>query len=124
MKRIYKAAMASVLVIIVLIVTMPEAKAEQFDVKAFLNNIHVRVGVAHKITETSMHYNGVRLRKKLTARIGVWHRFNEVFSKHCYVDLGVDHHSQYLEGWPINNRNEYVKTEFFLDGTCTLGGLL
>lgn len=119
-----KVIIAALLVIIVLISTMPDAKAEEFDVKSFLNNIHVRVGVAYKITEKTLYFDGNKMRKALTARIGVWYRFNNIISKHCYVDLGIDHHSQYTENAPFNSRDEYAKNEIFLDGTCTLGGLL
>ena len=121
MKLATKAILAPLVLITLLIKTMPEAKAEQFDVKAFLNNVHVRVGVAYKIKETNLYFAGVPMRKALTARLGAWYRFNKVGSKHCSVDLGIDHHSQYSENAPFNDRPEYSKFELFLDGTCTLG---
>lgn len=100
-----------------------QVNAKEFDVKAFLDNVHVRVGVAHKIQETRLSFGGVPMRKALTARLGFWYRFNNV-TDNCYVDIGIDHHSQYTENAPFNKREEYHKTELFLDGICTLGGLL
>ena len=31
------------------------------------------------------------------------------------VTYGISHHSQWLEGWPVNSNNEPHKTELFID---------
>lgn len=110
--------------ILMLVLVLPfTANADEFDVKAFLDNVHVRVGVAYKINESNLWFDDVKMRKAYTARVGAWYRFENVVSKKCYVDLGFDHHSQYSEGGPFNDRDEYAKFEFFLDGTCRLSAL-
>lgn len=100
------------------------AKAEEFDVKSYLDNVHVRIGVAYKTQETKLWFDGVQMRKALTARIGAWYRFEKLVFTNCYGDLGIDHHSQYTENKPFNKRGEYAKTEVFADYTCTIGGIL
>jgi len=108
---------------LVMALTSASSQAVEFNVKEFLDDVHVRVGVAYKTKETKMFFDGVPMRKALTARLGIWYRFENVISKKCYVDLGVDHHSQYSENAPFNDRGEYAKTEVFLDGTCRLSVL-
>lgn len=97
-----------------------DSHAVEFDVKAFLDNIHVRVGVAYKTHETDVWFEYKPMKKSLTARLGVWYRFENVISESCYIDAGVDHHSGYSEGAPFNSRDEYMKQEWFIDGTCRL----
>ena len=33
----------------------------------------------------------------------------------CSVKTGASHHSQWLAGWPVNDKGEYSKSEFFVD---------
>lgn len=115
--------MNKLILTLVIALTSVSPQAAEFDVKAFLDNVHVRIGVAYKMQETGLYFESGKMTKAYTARIGAWYRFEDVISKKCYVDLGVDHHSQWFVNAPFNNRGEYTKTELFLDGTCRLSVL-
>ena len=88
---------AVVLISVLVMIVPPMVQAEEFDVKSFLDNVHVRVGVAYKVEETDIWFKGEQMNKATTARLGAWYRFNDVFAKGDSLDFGVDHHSQYFE---------------------------
>lgn len=69
---------------------------------------YVKAGIGLKIQETDIKwYDGssnhpVAARLEAGKRMGSW-------------TYGISHTSQWFTGWPVNNNNEYQKTELFLD---------
>lgn len=124
MKLANKVSIGALVVIAVCIMTMPKVNAAEFDIKSFLDNVHVRIGVAKKLHETRVYVDHVLVEDALTARLALFYRFNDVLFKGDSLDLGADHHSQYSENAPFNDRGEYAKTEIFVDYTFSLGSLL
>lgn len=84
------------------------------------DGVYLRIGIGHKFAESdkitvdgvdrTVDYNG-----RASARIGVA-AYKGTWS------IGIDHHSQYDTGWPVNNKKEYYKTELFIDKRFKLMG--
>lgn len=80
-------------------------------------NYYVKIGTGYKIEEPkydivvfdNVEYKVARdYGSKATARF-------EIGVEKGNLTFGFSHHSQWLEGWPINNEPEYFKTELFVD---------
>lgn len=76
---------------------------------------YVKIGTGYKIAEPSSivvensnQHLPVDFGSKVTARF-------ELGVEKDNITFGVSHHSQWLEGWPVNNDSEYFKTELFID---------
>ncbi len=98
------------------------SKGSEFNVKEYLDKTYVTVGVGYKFRETKLiHDNGrgdvYRMNDPLTARIAITYRYSDNLS------FGISHHSQWLTGAPFNDREEYAKTEVFIDYSFSLGNV-
>lgn len=76
---------------------------------------YVTVGAGYKVSETEYHFlvqHDAYYQKghPLTARI-------DIGLENGDFKYGLSHHSQWIEGWPVNDNGEYEKTEFFIDYT-------
>ena len=96
------------------------AKASEFDVKSFLSKTYVTVGIAHKVQETELtHFTSdggqYSMNDPTTARLEIGYQYSE------NLTFGISHHSQYFSNAPFNNREEYSKTEIFIDYKFYLG---
>ena len=92
--------------------------AEEFNVDEFLSKTYVRVGAGYKFNESEItHHNDdgtIHSGSPISARIGVYYQYSD------NVRIGIDHHSQWLTGFPVNDDTEYYKTELFIDYTFSL----
>lgn len=66
-------------------------------------------GFGYKFHEKQVQYWDQNGLAKLSARFGAYYLCHGVFR------LGMDHHSQWFVGPPINDKSEYYKTELFVD---------
>lgn len=72
---------------------------------------YLKAGLGYKFRETNIDFtrnNGDTSNSKITARFELGYELDN-------ITYGVSHHSQPLVGWPTDNRDEYAKTEFFVD---------
>lgn len=83
------------------------------------SNIYFKVGVGHKIQEPDAMTldKGEPTERTIPATFGdkTTARFELGYEYNRRITFGVSHHSQWFEGWPVNNNNEYYKTELFVD---------
>lgn len=99
------------------------ALSGEFDVIDYLDKTYITIGAGYKFKEATMYFddkngNPKEFNEPISARIEIGYRYNK------NIRFGISHHSQWLTGWPVNNdRNEYEKTEFFIDYTFTVGSL-
>ena len=121
MKLATKAILCSVLVIVICILTMPKVKADEFNVKSYLDKTYVTIGAGYKFQETNLKLtrNGVKKdwNEPVSARIEIYYQYSK------NVTFGISHHSQWLTGFPFDDDSEYSKTELFVDYTFSLGDL-
>lgn len=108
--------------LLILLALSFNTSAEEFDVKSFLNKTYVTVGVGYKVQETKLYYtnsNGSSyvMNDPVTARIDIGYQYSK------NLTFGISHHSQYFTNAPFNNREEYAKTELFIDYKFYLGEL-
>jgi hypothetical protein len=76
--------------------------------------LYIKVGTGYKVMEPSgVYIEGVEydfdFGHPLTARIEFAYEYSET------IQFGIAHHSQWLDGWPVNSYQEYHKTELFID---------
>ena len=73
---------------------------------------YFKVGASYKFDELEMTFHdgtgGKRKSDPIGARV-------EVGVEDESFNYGVSHHSQFLDGWPFNDKYEYHKTELFID---------
>lgn len=70
---------------------------------------YVKVGAGYKIEEPKIYwFDGTKTNNPISARM-------EAGFKYQNWSYGLSHHSQWLRGWPVNDKFEYYKTEFFID---------
>lgn len=73
---------------------------------------YVTIGAGYKFDQPEIHYkDGTVGDHPITARLEAGYELGEGWK------VGISHHSQWFRGWPIDNRDEYGKTEFFIDKT-------
>lgn len=74
------------------------------------DSVYLKVGVGYKVDEFQIYLNKEQawFDDPVTAR-------GELGYRKGSLSFGVSHDSQYLTGWPFNDRSEYYKTELFLD---------
>lgn len=79
-------------------------------------DFYLKVGAGYKLIETD-HITMTTGEKvyfdtggKISARI-------EIGDQRGRWSYGLSHHSQWLEGWPVNDSDESQKTEVFIDYT-------
>lgn len=96
--------------------------AENFDVQKHLNNMYVSVGAGYKFDELTINFTDSATGEKyawndkLSARIEIGYHLNR------NIKFGISHHSQWRTGFPFKGqKNEYYKTEVFVDYTINLG---
>lgn len=109
-------------ILFIVIVFIKPAQSQEFDVQKFLNKTYVTVGTGYKFMEKTLWFTddaGIKhtWNDPWTARIEIGYQYSK------NVRFGISHHSQWLTGWPLNDDNEYHKTEIFIDYTFTLGEL-
>lgn len=77
---------------------------------AVADSIYLKVGAGYKFDELALYSSKTRemISDPLTARI-------EVGYEKGPLTFGVSHHSQWLRGWPVDDKLEYYKTELFVD---------
>ncbi len=68
--------------------------------------IHGYVGSGYKFIEPD--FGSVTTGRNPSARFGLYGKWGQ-------LKAGVDHHSQWRDGRPFNDRQEYHKTELFID---------
>jgi len=76
---------------------MPEAKAEEFNVKSFLDKTYVKIGAGYKVHEqdiTIMRDDGssYSMDNPISARIEIYYQVTK------NLTVGYAHHSQWLAG--------------------------
>ena len=77
------------------------AQAAEFE------GVYGYVGAGYKVDEHT--WNDQPFGRNPTARFGIYGKWGK-------VKAGIDHHSQWRDGWPTDNNNvEYHKTELFVD---------
>lgn len=82
-------------------------------------DIYIKIGTGYKLIETDhiVRTTGEKVYfntgGKLSARI-------EIGKEHGNWSYGISHHSQWLSGFPVNNKDEPQKTELFIDYKWTL----
>ena len=101
----------------------PSVSSKEFDVSSFLDThlskTNVRIGISYKLKENVIYFSrtdGTRsdVSSPIGARIGLWYQYS------TNVTIGIDHHSQWFQGFPFNNEGEYSKTELFVDYTFSI----
>ena len=102
--------------------TLRSAHGTEFDVKAFLDKTYITVGVGYKVQETKLYHtnsygSSYVMNDPITARIDIGYQYSK------NLTFGISHHSQYFTNAPFNNREEYAKTELFIDYKFHLGDL-
>jgi hypothetical protein len=81
--------------------------------KADCNKVYAKVGAGYKFIEsTRFTVNNVSYPTDYHSPYSA--RF-ELAIDCTNFTYGIAHHSQWLEGWPVNNHDEYEKTEIFID---------
>ena len=107
------------LILLVLMTTCASvsATAHSFDIDKFLNKTTVYVGASYKFQE---QYDSINTHKPspIGARFGITYNYSDT------VSFGIDHHSQWLSGFPFGGKDIYSKTEVFIDIKFTLSNLL
>lgn len=95
-----------------------QVQAVEFNVDEFLNKSYLKVGTGYKFMENHLVFSdgtdNQNNKYSISARIEFGYRLSE------NVTVGIAHHSQWLVGWPINDKKEYSKTEIFIDYTFEL----
>lgn len=76
---------------------------------------YAKLGAGWKFDESnqSWYHNGTRTSNtpiSARAELGA-----EIDAGPFVVSGGLSHHSQWTEGWPVNDHGEYYKTELFID---------
>ena len=104
--------------LILVILFSVSSQADEFDVANYMNNTSFYVGASYKFQEKYYAPTGVTS-SPIGARIGITYQYSE------HLSFGIDHHSQWLSGYPVNNKTDvYSKTEIFIDYKFTLANLL
>lgn len=84
-------------------------------VSADCNKVYATVGAGYKFQErTKLTIDNVEYdtdQSPISARIELGMQCNE------NLRFGVSHRSQWLQGWPVNDKKEYSVTEVFVDYT-------
>jgi hypothetical protein len=75
---------------------------------------YLKVGAGYKFRESDIDWRDGSTSHPVSARV-------ELYQTHGAVSYGIAHHSQWLQGWPLNDDLEYGKTELFIDYTFELG---
>ena len=73
---------------------------------AEFEGVYGYVGSGYKFAEPD--FGNVQTGRNPSARFGI-------FGKWGRIKAGIDHHSQWRDGAPFNERQEYHKTELFID---------
>lgn len=112
--------MKKYLIAIVLLLSSA-TEADEFSIQKHLNKTYITIGVGYKFHESRIHYTNQSTGEKYywndpySARIEVGYVLND------NVKFGVSHHSQWATGFPFHGqKNEYYKTELFVDFTFKL----
>ena len=84
----------------VLLATALTTQAAAFD------GVYGYVGAGYKVAEPD--FGAVKTGRNPSARFGLYGKWGR-------LKAGIDHHSQWRDGWPFNDRQEYHKTELFID---------
>ena len=106
-----------ILLVLMTVCTSVPATAHSFDIDKFLNKTTVYVGASYKFQE---QYDSMK--KNTSSPIGA--RFGITYNYSDTVSFGIDHHSQWLVGFPFGGKDIYSKTEVFIDIKFTLSNLL
>lgn len=72
------------------------------------NNTYAKVGIGYKFEETAMYNKGVLIDDPYSARFEIGTSVNN-------FSFGLSHDSQWLSGAPFNDKEEYYKSEVFID---------
>lgn len=78
------------------------------------DEIYLKAGAGYKFSET----DSMKMRDGRTAKLDIHSPISariEIGKQHGNWSYGVSHHSQWLVGWPLDDRKEYNKTEAFID---------
>lgn len=75
-----------------------------------LCDFYIKIGGGYKLIESKFYTmdNKTLETSKISARI-------ELGAEKGAWSYGLAHHSQWFDGWPVNNKWEYQKTELFID---------
>lgn len=94
--------------------------AAEFDIDKHLTKTYVTIGAGYKFRESELTYKDENNEAytwddPYSARIEIGYYYNK------NIKFGISHHSQWATGFPVNDdKNEYSKTEVFIDYTFTL----
>lgn len=109
MNKQAKLALFSLVISIISLVVAINAKAD----------IYIKIGSGYKLIETDhiVRTTGEKVYfntgGKLSARI-------EIGKEHGRWSYGISHHSQWLQGFPFDDKGELQKSEIFIDYKWTL----
>jgi len=73
---------------------------------------YLKIGAGYKFEETKIYWQNKGASTNSNHPISA--RF-ELGIEQENITYGISHHSQWLEGWPVNSNGEYSKTEVFAD---------
>lgn len=84
------------------------------------HDVYLKVGAGYKYHEPdSAKIDDIDVHldygNALSARIELTFEVDKKWS------FGIAHHSQWFDGWPVNDKYEYFKTEVFIDYKFSLG---
>ena len=115
---------------LILLLLSFNVSAIEFDVQKHLSKTYITVGAGYKVMESIKSYSrditdysvyGPVIQtfeqyksSPISARIEIGYQYSRNLS------FGISHHSQWLVGWPIDDKKEYSKTEVFVDYTFWL----
>lgn len=100
-------------ILLVLIITT-KSEAREFNVDEFLSKTSIYVGASYKFQEQYTSSHGQKS-SPIGARFGITYQLTK------HISVGIDHHSQWLTGFPFNSKRDiYSKTEIFIDYRITL----
>lgn len=88
-----------------------------FCAQTFAYDIYVSVGAAYKFNETYIvGFEGTQINTADTAQF-------EVGVQEGNLSYGFRHVSNWSKGWPVNDEDEYVKDELFIEYRFNLSDL-
>lgn len=77
--------------------------------EAFADEVYVSVGAAYKIDETYIvGFKNTQINTTDTAEF-------EIGVQKENLSYGFRHVSNWSKGWPVNNEDEYIKNELFIE---------
>lgn len=111
-------------ILIAALLTVPTINADEFNIQSYLNKTYVTIGIGYKFDELRIHFINQNTGEKYNWRDPYSARIEIGYNLTNNVKFGISHHSQWATGFPFNGqKNEYYKTELFVDFTFKLSDI-